>query len=328
MVNRLYGFRPKERPQYMGTDSVVNPGDIRTTPPGTPVVNKPTTEEQPYHSGPSAESDDGNNAADVRSAASQDLGYDRGIMTPGQIAANLVGIASPIPGLGMVANYLGLPDSVDRTLGTEAPFGQAYGDIGTIGTEGGVFGADGREYDPITGRGLNSYANTDAFKSGSYVQGIFDNPFSIDSYLSDPDNAYNYNRTNTGRGLEAQGFQFGIDRGAFAADEDLGTLPTQAERDRLAQHVGQTEYGFEEHTVAPDTATNQAIQGQGYTGSGAAPAGSQFSSTGTFSSSHSDDSGPTGPGGNPNTVSDEVTDDLADEDFGSYDDGGGGGGGK
>ena len=225
-----------------------------------------------------------------------------------------------------------------------------YGAVGTADiASGGVFGADQRAYDPISGRALNSYADKDAFKSGAYVQGIMDNPWSLDSWLSDPDNAYDYQSYDPSlganqKGLQAQGFQFAMDKGHYAADEDLGTLPTKAEKDKVAQHIGQTEYGFEEHTVAPDTATNQAIQGIGYTDSGAATKGSQFSSTGTFQTQHSKPAAPPTPAPQPVQQDNSSDDNFSDthgtssggaahsggyggyaDDAGASDSGGGGG---
>ena len=47
--------------------------------------------------------------------------------------------------------------------------------------------------------------------------------------------------------------------------------------------------GFNPETVAPGTATNAALTGKGYSKSGAAPRGSQFSETGVFSSGSDDD---------------------------------------
>ena len=295
MVNQLYGFRPKERPQYKNTDSLINPIDPRVpTPPGVQPLPTSTTTDQPYHSGPSAENDGGNegpDAASVRGAAGQAQGLEYGQATPGQLAGAIGGAL--IPGFGLFSGAVtkGLDDA---TGFGGVPEHQRFGAAGTLDpTSGGVFDTQGRAYDPVTGLALNSYASKDAYKNSDYVQGIFSNPFSLDSYLSDPANAPAFTAANNARAAgsnAALGFNAAIlgDRGLYA-DDELGNVPTDEERARLAQHIGQTEYGFEEHTVAPDTATNQAIQGVGYTGSGAAPAGSQFSSTGTFSSSHSDD---------------------------------------
>ena len=333
-----YGFRQRDHAPSVAPINKPVPGTPTTT--GTETTGSSTRPNQNYHSGPSAEdqvwtnsSDDP--ARDARTAASVGLGNDIGQMTPGQVAANLLGVVSPIPGVSMIANKLGLPGSLDDKLGTNIPEHQRYGAIGTVdAASGGVFDRTGQAFDPITGEGLGSYSSYGAAWDAPYAKGIRENPFSLDSWLSDPVNAPRNTAANAARARgsnAALGFNAALygDRGLYA-DDGLGNVPTDAERARLAQHVGQTDYGFEAHTVAPDTATNEAIQGIGYTGSGAAPTGSQFSSTGTFSTQHSDsgDGGDHGPGGNPNSVSDAVTDDFADEDFGSYDDGGGGGGGK
>ena len=289
-----YGFRQRvNAPATAGIDEPI-PGTPGVPPTPQQVQQDTSARPSDYHSGPSAESDDGgSNAADVRTEAGLAQGHVIGQQTPGQIASNLLGIVSPIPGLGMIANKLGLPDSVDERLGVDIPAHERYGAAGTIdAASGGIFDTSGQAYDPITGEGLASYNSQSSFGSSPYVQGIFDNPFSIDSYLSDPVNAPRNQAALAARergSRAALGFDAALlgDRGLYA-DDELGNVPTDDERARLAQHIGQTEYGFEEHTVAPDTATNEAIQGIGYTGSGAAPSGCQFSSTGTFSTQHSD----------------------------------------
>ena len=290
-----YGFRQRvNAPSTAGIDQPI-PGAPGAPPPvNQPVQQQTTSSDEPYHSGPSAEGDDsGSNAADVRTQAGLSQGHVVGQMTPGQIASGLLSIASPIPGLGMLAQKAGLPGSLDERLGTSIPAHERYGAAGTIdAASGGVFDTSGQAYDPITGEGLASYNSQASFGASPYVQGIFNNPFSIDSYLSDPVNAPRNQAALAARdrgSRAALGFSAATlgDRGLYA-DDELGNVPTPEEAARLAQHVGQTDYGFEEHTVAPDTATNEAIQGIGYTGSGAAPSGSQFSSTGTFSTQHSD----------------------------------------
>ena len=59
MVNGLYGFRQKPpAAKFLKTDDVVEAPDPRITPLGQPPVPTPTSKE-PYHSGVSAENDDG-----------------------------------------------------------------------------------------------------------------------------------------------------------------------------------------------------------------------------------------------------------------------------
>ena len=59
MPDQLYGFRPKQRTQYLNTDAVTNPIDPRIPRPvGAPPVAESPVTEQPYHSGPSAENED------------------------------------------------------------------------------------------------------------------------------------------------------------------------------------------------------------------------------------------------------------------------------
>tara|TARA_A100001388_G_scaffold47414_1_gene31338 strand:+ start:10927 stop:13746 length:2820 start_codon:yes stop_codon:yes gene_type:complete len=60
------------------------------------------------------------------------------------------------------------------------------------------------------------------------------------------------------------------------------------EEERKGVEIGLSR-GFNPETVAPGTATNAALTGKGYSPSGAAPRGSQFSATGVFSSGSDDD---------------------------------------
>ena len=282
-----YGFRQRTPAPSTGPATQPVPGSPAAPPVPTPAV-EPAARPADYHSGPSAESgDDGgiDNAAGVRGAAARSQGHQYGQTTPGQFAQGLLGF---VPGGGLLGGLAG-PQIDEASNFGGIPAHERFGAPGTIDrTSGGVFSADGRAYDPVTGQALNSYSNRDSFLGGQYVQGIRDNPFSLDSYLGDPANAPSYTAANQAReagALGAQGFEAALrnEGSLYADDPDTGNYATPEERALLAQHVGQTEYGFEEHTVAPDTATNQAIQGIGYSPSGAATAGSQFSSTGTFS---------------------------------------------
>ena len=287
-----YGFRQREVAPAKGSVTQPVPGSPSAPPSPTTTTGGSTRPSQDYHSGPSAESDgnEGIDAGAVRGAAARDQGLVAGKQTPGQLAQGILGF---VPGGGLIGGYVG--DAIDEATGFGGiPAHERYGAAGTYDTaSGGVFDASGQAFDPVTGQGLGVYGNRQNFLDSPYVSGIRANPYSLQSYLSDPVNAPRNTAANAARAAGhrgAQGFLAATrgDRGLYA-DDELGNVPTPEEAARLAQHVGQTEYGFEEHTVAPDTATNQAIQGIGYTGSGAAPAGSQFSSTGTFSSSHSDD---------------------------------------
>jgi len=313
-----YGFRQRVVAPSTGPANVPVAGSPSAPPTPQEITGGSSRPSSNYHSGPSAEGDSGIDTAGYRDAASQDLGYERGITTPGQIAG---GFANLIPFGGMFSDKIAT--TVDEATGFGGiPEHQRYGAEGTIGVEGGVFDAHGREVDPITGYGLNSYGNRGDFYGGQYVQGIKDNPFSVDSWLGDPQNAFNYDRSNTGAGLQAQGFQFGSQRGAFAADEELGTLPTEEERARLAQHVAVTDHGIQAHSAEAGSATNEAIQGRGYSASGAAPAGSQFSSTGVFSSGGDD---------NNNDTASQLEDaggSFVGDDPSGFDDGGSDSGGK
>ena len=291
------GFRDAPGPNdsyYSGHDAsqeFPNVGNDIGSPPQNPVQGIPASPESENTFGGGQFQSQDDYAASVRHSDPFGIGLTRGRATPGQALVGLSSVFGP-PGLASAVEY-----GVDAAGGLDGgiPAHEQFGAAGTTGITGGVFDAQGRAYDPVTGLALNEYRDRDAFYDGNYVQGIFDNPLSVDSYLGDPDLAPTYTAVNQAREQGARGSHDYLaatrgDRGIFGGQDDTGGGgPTPEEAARLAQYVGQTEHGFEAHTVAPGTATNEAIQGVGYTGSGAAPAGSQYSSTGTFSSSHSDD---------------------------------------
>ena len=335
-----YGFRQRVAAPSTGPANTPVPGSPAAPPSPQEITGGSSRPSSNYHSGPSAESDDGgiDNAADVRGAASLAQGHEYGRATPNQIAAGVLGVVGP-PGLGGLFQTPGEKFAASQGLSAFGsgldlgsggiPAHQQYGAAGTADiVSGGVFDASGRAFDPITGQALNSYGSRSDFYGSPYVQGIRDNPFSLDSYLGDPENAPAYTAANRARAAgsnAALGFNAATlgERGIYGGQDETGGGLTSDEAARLAQHVGQTEYGFEEHTVAPDTATNQAIQGLGYSDTGAAPTGSQFSSTGTFSSGNDDN--------NDNDTSSQLEDaggSFVGDDPSGFDDGGGGGGGK
>ena len=118
-------------------------------------------------------------ARTTRRNAGEALGYDVGQSTLPEAIAGGLGIVSGVPGLGTAANF-----AVDR-FGPESAGNRRIGDSGAIsynvgerqrsgrgqlgsidpGT-GGVYGQDGRAYDPVTGQALNvhntagDFANT------------------------------------------------------------------------------------------------------------------------------------------------------------------------
>jgi len=76
--------------------------------------------------------------------------------------------------------------------------------------------------------------------------------------------------------------------------EEAAAKSRKEARDAQMKGIG---LGLSAEASAPGTATNEALQGKGYSSSGAAPAGSQYSATGTFSTSRTDDDPPSDLGG-------------------------------
>ena len=321
-----YGFRQQPAPSVSPFNQPV---------PQSPTASSSDTRINDY-SGTSAETpgqtldqgdDSGPSAEDYRGQASTDLGYEYGQATPGQIASGLFGLA----GLGAVGTLAQTGLDKAGVFGG-IPEHQRYGAPGTADiVSGGVFNNQGRAIDPITGQALGSYGNKSDFYGGSYIQGIKDNPFSIDSYLGDPDNAPSYTAANAAR-ARGSNAALGFEAALANPDSLLGGLEeddiTESDRARVAQHIAVTEHGIQPHSAEEGSATNQAIQGIGYSDTGAAPAGSQFSSTGTFSSGNQDDNNDNDSGIGSDTFNDAGGSYVGDDPSTYDDDGGGGGGGK
>jgi len=143
---------------------------------------------------------------------------------------------------------------------------------------GGQF-KDGRSYDPITGYANQEYANRNSFLQGNYMDNILNDPF------SDPDNAFNYsvNNPNKANSNQAQSYEFAMANSPLGKDADG---MTQDDKNTIAKQIG-IDRGISESSLGANSATTDAIQGLGYSDTGAATSGSQFSSTGTFSTGDS-----------------------------------------
>ena len=91
--------------------------------------------------------------------------------------------------------------------------------------------------------------------------------------------------------------EFNVDE-TFGSGRNPDPDAMSAKEQREAQQKG-VALGFAASTVAPGTSTNQALGNKGYSDTGAAPSGSQYSSTGTFStgSDNDDDNSPVGDSG-------------------------------
>lgn len=153
---------------------------------------------------------------------------------------------SLVPGLGLA-----------EALSSPAVPTSGYGTPGSVSSlTGGVFDEQSRSVDPVTG-----YANPEYGTIGAFTNQIMEDP--LGNILGDPKNAFDYDPKST----KSQTVQFAEAKGL---DTDKA-----ATKDLL-------DMGISEASAQPGTPTHDAALGIGYSPTGAAPAGSQFSSTGTF----------------------------------------------
>lgn len=216
-------------------------------------------------------------------------------------------------------------------MGIDAPAvpKSGFGSQGSYSSlTGGQF-KDGRSYDPILGYANPEYANRNSFLQGNYMNNLMDNisgepkydPFGdvinndpLGAFFSDPDNAFNYsvnnpNRTNSN---QAQAYEFALENSPLGKDADG---MTQADKNTIAKKIG-LDMGIAESSLGANSATTDAIQGLGYSDTGAATQGSQFSSTGTFSTGN--ESAAAAPSVDSGVYSGDMTDNNSDDSFDSY----------
>lgn len=163
-----------------------------------------------------------------------------------------------VPGFGLAS-----------TLNKPAVPTSGYGTPGTYSSiSGGKFDANSRAYNPITGQYLDEYGTKGAFASK-----ITQDP--LGNLTGDPDKAAQGNLRDT---------EYAAARSELASLKSGTTDPTgnpattgldDAAADKVATQLG-LDYGFPAHTVAPGTATHEAIKTDSYV------PGSQWSPTGTF----------------------------------------------
>lgn len=154
-----------------------------------------------------------------------------------------------------------------------------YGTPGTVSSiTGGTFDQQGRSIDPITG-----YANPEYATMGAFANQIMDDP--LGNILGDPKNAFDYsvNDPNRANSNQAQSYEFALENSPLGKDADG---MTQANKNTIAKKIG-LDMGIAESSLGANSATTDAIQGLGYSDTGAATQGSQFSSTGVFSTGDS-----------------------------------------
>ena len=277
MPDRLYGFRPKQRPQYQGTDAIANPVDPRIPRsagappvPTSPLASGTDTRINDY-SGTSAESDSGDGGAtDTTGGASYASPAEAAAYGQAAIGQGYFGTVNDAVAQGrsdVLGGFLSNPN--------------VTGEVKTPGLIG--FGLNAAGLTPS-----HDFTNLDAAQAGlnqSHAQNI---GIGIDAF-----GGRGRDIANTGIGFSSHDpnapDQFGIEDRVAPDNAAIGFTGNNA------QAIAQSQ-GIAEHSAAPGSATNDAISGIGYSSTGAAPTGSQFSSTGVFSSGD-DNSGEQGHGG-------------------------------
>lgn len=269
-IQPKYGFR------YSGSNFApsMSPSNIPPVNYTIPAYEAPTVAPTPYADntsmimGSDGDSDNGSSAASTQMSIDQannnisnaNIGQDFGLQTVHGPTFNPMSV---VPGFGMMAsiNAPAVPTS-------------GYGTPGTVSSiTGGTFDQQGRSIDPITG-----YANPEYATMKASVNQFMDDP--LGNILGDPKNAFDYDpdskKSQTVQFSEAKGLD--TDK---AATKDLLNM------------------GISEASAQPGTATHDAQLGIGYSNTGAAPTGSQFSSTGVFSTES--------PSGGPDSSNPEST---------------------
>jgi hypothetical protein len=187
-----------------------------------------------------------------------------------------------------------------------------YGTPGTYSSlTGGKFNQSSQSVDPITGQPIAEYGT-----KGAFLASLMDDPLA--------------NTTSPQGNLDDMAYAGSTSELASIKDgttDPMGnpenTGLSTKDKQIVAQKLG-TDMGFEAHTVAPGTATNQAIA------TNSTIAGSQYSPTGTFTNQSDDgveNQGGTQSGGigqSNSAANTGYADDAAASDSGG---GGGGGGG-
>jgi hypothetical protein len=200
---------------------------------------------------------------------------------PNMIASSLVGF------LGTAA---GVPLSGAAGFGT-VPRDGYTGSEGTIGPNGGMFNSAGREIDQTTGQAYNSYGSASQFYNGTYMSNIKDQNTiggMLGAAFSDPDNAFGYDRSAN---AASQHMQFAEGNRPSTALEDiafddLNLGMTQAQKNANATQQG-FDMGIPAHSMEVGSATHNALLG-GVTTGATAPAGSQYSKDGRFTTEIAD----------------------------------------
>lgn len=297
-VNTPTGFRNKALANNSSSAGIIPDYEdyeyevpMPVAPPAPPVNNVSLSD---------SDMDNGSSQAGIEFGKNESIrqGGMQGTTDPNQIASGVLGA---LGGMMPVAGALSLLTDSGR------PRAGYTGSEGTIGPNGGVFNSEGREISSVSGQAYNSYGSRADFYDGSYMDGIRNAKGfgeTTKAIFSDPDNAFQYDRDSTVP--KHQQFAFGnkYEKGKapLSYKEDLDYQMPFQKRDAVSLEKG-FEMGIPEHSMEAGSATRDALNGI-TTASGAAPAGSQYSSDGVFSS------------GTDNNDSDNNNND----DYGGYDD--------
>ena len=329
-----YGFRQRDSAPSTGPVTQPVPGSPAAPP--APTASNSATRLNDY-SGTSAESDGGENDLgygndDNRSKelAANTLGYGQGASGDLGALGSGIGLLTGIPGLGAAGNLadqnlaeIGKTNSSSNVYGQQAN-ADIYGGNSLNNVARGAFhGAI--SYDPITGQQTSGQSNESAFGFGPIAPGAQQFGVSAASQaglgtqrgfqsIADLTNRnVQGSAPSSLTGLADNEAAVGNPVGANAAQGYEGTHDSVR---RIAQGNN-----ISSHSVDPGSATANAISGVGYSDSGAAQSGSQFSSTGTFSSGDNNNNGSNEPSAPADPGLDAFSHDSGDS-------GGGGGGGK
>lgn len=271
-INPKYGFRYGPS-AFVDTTTKVggNPVSDLDLTNSVPPLNTPTTNSSNSTTMDGGDNDNGSAQAgiDMSTQASLDAGGIKGTTDSAQIPFGLASMVAPIGSL--------MPE----------PGAGFTGSKGTIGPNGGMFNEAGREIDQITGEAYNSYGSGSQFYDGSYMSGIRDAEGfgnTIDAVFSDPDNAFSYEKP--GSGMNEFGDRYGSKEEQFAKSKGLDTTsPVFKEKVLLNKGIPPSSLDGENNpTVA-------AMDINNYSGTGAAPSGSQYSMTNTFSTDDNNNGG-------------------------------------
>ena len=156
-----------------------------------------------------------------------------------------------------------------------------FGSPGSVsGITGGVFDDKGRSVDQLTGYANPEFANAASFRSYMLTDPLGTKDKPLPNILGDRDNQFNYARDETGDRTKTSASEYEFAMANSPALKAAGGNLTEREKVKndivlkIAEDKGFTN---------PSKATLDAIKGENYDPiTGAAPPGSQFSSTGKF----------------------------------------------